>query len=523
MELDFASKVDLIWALLPEFVLAVAGMAVLLAGVWRTGREPEGPADAEAEEVMPQEQPDPTFLGSLALGGILLAAVVNGWLYGVEEVGVANMVAVDSFRLFANWLFLLGAAFTILVSFPYVSRQRLQVGEFYALILFATVGMMLLGGTRNLILIFLGLETMSIAAYVLTGYNRRDRKSAEAGLKYFLLGSFSSAFLLYGIALTYGATGTVNLVGIAEVIAAGDPIPLLLVAGVGLLAIGFAFKIAAVPFHMWTPDVYEGAPSPATAFMAAAVKAASFVAFVRVFLVAFPGVFDTWFGIAWWLAALTMIIANLIAVTQGNVKRMLAYSSVAHGGYLLVGLAAFNELASAGILFYLLVYTIMNIGAFGIVMIVANQGEERLQVEDYAGFGWQQPALGVFLTIFLLSLAGFPGTGGFMAKVYLGLGAADAELWTLLVILVLTTLVSYYYYLRVAWYMWMRPVPEGEEERRFVVPVGMRFVLAGAAGAILFLGILPGGMLDAALASVEGLMAWDPLASAEGAAPGSGH
>ena len=520
MELDFASKVDLIWALLPELVLAASGMAVLLAGVWRTGRPREGAAEGEAEDMAPDEQPDPTFLGSLALGGLLLTAVVNGWLYGVDEVGVANMVAVDSFRLFANWLFLLGAALTILVSFPYVTRQRLQVGEFYALILLATVGMMLLGGTRNLILIFLGLETMSVAAYVLTGYNRRDRKSAEAGLKYFLLGSFSSAFLLYGIALTYGAAGTVNLAGIAEAIAAGTSVPILLVAGIGLLAIGFAFKIAAVPFHMWTPDVYEGAPSPSTAFMAAAVKAASFVALVRVFLVAFPEVTEHWFGIMWWLAVLTMVVANLIAVTQANVKRMLAYSSVAHGGYLLIGLVAVNEMASAGILFYLLVYTIMNIGAFGIVMIVANQGEERLQVEDYAGFGWQQPALGVFLTIFLLSLAGFPGTGGFMAKVYLGLGAADAQLWTLLIILVLTTLVSYYYYLRVAWYMWMRPTPEGEEGRAFPVPMPMRFALAGSAAAILFLGIFPGGILDAAFSSVEGLLALEPLASGEAAGPG---
>jgi NADH-quinone oxidoreductase subunit N len=489
MTLDFATNVDYIWALLPELVLTAGALVVLLAGV----RRPDDPPANAAN------------LGWIALVGILVAGGVNGWLYGVSVSDAEAMITVDGFRLFANWLFLLGAALTILVSAPYVDRQRLQAGEFYSLILLATVGMMVMGGTRNLILLFLALETMSVAAYVLTAFNRRDRKSAEGGLKYFILGSFSSGFLLYGIALVWGATGSVHLPEIAATVEAGAGFTGLLLAGMGLLAVGFAFKVAAVPFHMWTPDVYEGAPSPSTAFMAAAVKAASFVAFVRVFMEAFPNLYDAWYPVMWWLAALTMVVANLIALTQANVKRMLAYSSVAHGGYLLVAVAAANEMAMAGLLFYLLVYTVMNIGAFGILMIVSQHGEDRLQVEDYSGFGWQQPLLAVLFTIFLLSLAGFPGTGGFMAKIYILQGAVESQLWTLSVILVLTTVLSYYYYLRVAWYMWMRSAAREESQPRIWAPIPVRMTLLVSAGIILYLGILPGGLLDGALVSAEGL------------------
>ncbi|MCJ7629839.1 MAG: NADH-quinone oxidoreductase subunit N, partial [Longimicrobiales bacterium] len=404
MELDFSSQAHFLLALLPEILLAVFGMIVLVAGVWN--KEEEGRAGAND-------------LGALALIGILLAAGANGWLYGVTQTGGDGMVVIDRFRLFANWIFLLAGALSILISMAYVTRQRLQAGETYALMLFAVVGMMIMGGTQNLILIFLGLEVMSIAVYALAAMNRRDRRSAEAGLKYFLLGAFSTGFFLYGIALTYGATGTTNIALMAQAIGEGATAVPLLSFGVAFLAIGFGFKVAAVPFHMWTPDVYEGAPAPVTAFMATGVKAAAFLAFLRVFLVAFPAVYEEWFLLLWWLAAITMVTANLIALVQSNVKRMLAYSSIAHGGYLIVGIVAANEMASAAMLFYLLVYTLMNIGAFGIVISVAHQGEDRLQVEDYAGFGWQQPLLGLFLTVFLLSLAGFPGTGGFIGKIFL--------------------------------------------------------------------------------------------------------
>jgi NADH-quinone oxidoreductase subunit N len=492
MLLDFTSRADYIWALLPEIVLSVAGMAVLLAGAFSQEREAPVPGDASP-------------LAWLSLGGILLAAMANGWLYGVSVEGTGGMVAVDGFRLFANWILLAGAGFTILVSFPYLSRQRLQIGEYYSLLLLATVGMMFMASSRNLILLFLGLETMSVAAYVLTAFHRRERRSAEAGLKYFILGAFSSSFLLYGIALTWGATGSVHLLEISAMVQEGGAFSPLLMAGLALLIIGFAFKVAAVPFHMWTPDVYEGAPTPSTAFMAATVKAASFIAFARVLMEAFPALYEGWYPVLWWLAALTMVIPNVIALSQSNVKRMLAYSSVAHGGYLLVALTAANAMASAGLLFYLLVYTVMNIGALAIVMIVSGHGEDRLQVEDYSGFGWQQPVLGVVFTIFLLSLAGFPGTGGFMAKIFLLQGAVESQLWTLAVILALATVVSYYYYLRVAWYMWMRSAQEGASVPGVWVPVPVRVGLLAAAGLLLYLGVFPGGLLDGALVASEGM------------------
>jgi NADH-quinone oxidoreductase subunit N len=481
-----------VWLLLPEIVLSVWAMAVLLTGVWMESREGD-PLDR------------PLALGSLALVGLLAAAVMNGWLHGITMEGISGMVALDRFRLFANWIFLLGAGLTILVSFPYVARQRLQPTEFYALILLATVGMMIMAGTTNLILLFLALETMSISAYVLTAFDRRDRRSAEAGIKYFMLGAFSSGFLLYGIALVWGGSGTLDLAEIAAQVEAGAGLNGLLVAGMGLLGIGFAFKVGAVPFHMWTPDVYEGAPSPSTAFMAAAVKAASFAAFVRVFLVAFSPMYESWYPVLWWLAALSMVVANLVALAQTNVKRMLAYSSLAHGGYLLVGLAAANEIGAAAILFYLLVYTIMTIGAFGVLMIGDTPGEDRLQLEEYSGLGWSQPVLGVLLTIFLLSLAGFPGTGGFMAKIFLLQSAAESRLWALAVILALTTVVSYYYYLRVAWYMWMRPARERGPGSIALVPLTVLVALVGGAGALLFLGIFPSGLLEGALAAAAGL------------------
>ncbi len=487
MELDFNSQSHYLLALLPELVLSVWAMVVLLVGVWKANGE-GGPTAGD--------------LGILSLVGILLAAGANGWLYGVNQVGGDGMVVLDRFHLFANWIFILAGALSILISMAYLTRQRMQAAETYGLMLFAVVGMMIMGATQDLILIFVGLEVMSIAIYALAAMNRRDRKSAEAGLKYFLLGAFSSGFFLYGIALTYGATGSTNVAEISRVILEGAAVPTLLTMGVALLAIGFGFKVAAVPFHMWTPDVYEGAPAPITAFMATGVKTAAFVAFLRVFLVAFPNVFQSWYPILWWLAVITMVVANLIALVQPNVKRMLAYSSIAHGGYLLVALVAANEMASAAMLFYLLVYTLMNIGAFGIIIAVGHQGEDRLQVEDYAGFGWQQPMLGVFLTIFLLSLAGFPGTGGFMGKIFLLQGAVSSDLWTLAVILVMATVFSYWYYLRVVWYMWMREAPAPDTHRYVVASFPMRAALFVSVALILFLGFFPGALLGVVEASV---------------------
>ncbi|MBM4183894.1 MAG: NADH-quinone oxidoreductase subunit N [Gemmatimonadetes bacterium] len=504
MELDFSRGVHYWWALLPEIVLCIWGMGVLIVGVSKRHRQSGEDATG-----------DPTLsgaadLGWLALFGVLGAAFANGWLYGVHEVGSGGMIAVDRFRLFANWILLGAAALTILISFAYVYRQRLQAGEFYGLILLATAGMMFMAAARDLIVIFLGLEVMSVGVYALTAFNRRDRKSAEAGLKYFLLGAFATGFLLYGIALVYGATGSTNVAAIGASVSAGTATPGLLAIGIAMLTIGFGFKVAAVPFHMWTPDVYEGAPAPVTAFMSSAVKAAAFVAFLRVIVVAFPEADDVWYPIVWWLAALTMVAANLMALVQSNVKRMLAYSSIAHAGYLLVAITASNTNAAAGLLFYLLVYTLMNTGAFAIVIGVAHQAEERLQVEDYAGFGWAQPLLGVSLTIFLLSLAGFPGTGGFMGKIYLLQGAADAEQWRLAVILVLATVASYWYYLRIAWFMWMKNPAKPDQHALVVAPLPMQLALIVSVALVLYTGLFPSAALDFARASVAGLGALVP-------------
>ncbi len=501
MILDYSRSLHYFWALLPEIVLCALGMFVLVAGV--SGSRAPGKTVEDASD-------DPSFgsgaeLGWFSLAGLAVVAFFNGWLYGLEEVGTTGMIALDGFRLFSNWIFLGAAALAILTSFAYVHRQRLQAGEFYGLILRSTAGMMFMAAARDLMVIFLGLEVMSIAVYALTAFNRRDRKSSEAGLKYFLLGAFSTGFFLYGIALVYGATGSTNIAFIGASVSGGTASPGILSAGIAMLVIGFGFKVSAVPFHMWTPDVYEGAPAPVTAFMSGAVKAAAFVAFLRVFLVAFDGAYETWFPLLWWLAAITMIAANLIALVQANVKRMLAYSSIAHAGYLLVAVTAANEAAAAGLLFYLAIYTVMNIGAFAIVISVAHQGEERLQIEDYAGFGWARPAMGVAFTIFLLSLAGFPGTGGFMGKIFLLQGAAESQLWYLAVILVLTTVASYWYYLRVAWYMWMRPEVAEGQHTRVVAPLPLQVALAAAVIFVLYLGVFPSDTLELARSSVQGL------------------
>ena len=490
MELDFSSQAHFLVALAPEIVLCGWGIVVLLTGVsGRDGTEGRSAAD----------------LGWLSLFGILAAAFVNGWLYGVTEVGDHAMVAVDGLALFSNWIILAAAALGILISLSYVERQGLQAGEFFGLLIYSTVGLMVMAAARDLMVIFLGLEIMSIAVYALTAINRRDRRSAEAGLKYFMLGAFSTGFFLYGIALVYGATGSTHIREIADSVWSGAAHEALLLFGIGLMAVGFSFKVSVVPFHMWTPDVYEGAPTPVTAFMSAAVKAGAFVAFLRVFSVAFEGAYESWWMIIWWLTAITMVVANLIALVQVSIKRLLAYSGIAHAGYLMVAIVSANETAAAGLLFYLLVYTLMNVGAFGVVILVSGHGEERLEVDHYSGLGWDQPVLGVVMTVFLLSLAGFPGTGGFMGKIFLLQGAIEADLVYLSVILVLTTVASYWYYLRVAWYMWMKRARDDQANEGIVVTIAMRLALVVGVALVLYLGVFPGAALEFAQSSVDGL------------------
>jgi NADH-quinone oxidoreductase subunit N len=480
MNVDFSNPAQYALALLPEVVLSVWAMLVLLVDVFQKGDR--GGASRGS-------------IAGLTLVGVVLAAVANAWLSTFTANGAGGAIALDGFRIFTNYVFLLAAGFFLLISNRYLSEEHLRLGEVYVLVLFATVGMMVFSGATDLMLIFIGLELMSVPVYVLTGVNRRDARSAEGALKYFLLGAFSSAFFLLGVALVFGATGTTNLGEIA--VAAGvdglgaSP---LLTMGMVMLAVGFGFKTAAVPFHMWTPDAYEGAPAPVAGFMAAAVKAAAFAAFLRVFLTAFPGLYDTWETIAVWLAAITMVTANLVALVEGNVKRMLAYSSIAHAGYLLVALAAASALGAASFLFYTLTYTLMTMGAFAVVIAVGGAGESRLDLQAYSGLGWKRPLIGVPMTVFLLSLAGFPFTAGFIGKVFLLRAAVERGLVLLAVVLVMASLVSYWYYLRVAWYMWFRD-PEADVSLP-ELSTGMRIGLAAAAIAIVVLGVFPGGLLE---------------------------
>jgi len=492
MVIDFLNPLHYLWALLPEVVLTCAAMLVLLVDVFQKGDRSE---------------PSSRLVIWLSLAGILAAAVANAWLIGAEEATPTGMIAVDAFRIFSNFLFLLAAVFFILISTRYLEEEHLRLGELYVLVLFATVGMMFFAGSRDLMVIFLGLELMSVAVYVLAGVNRRDARSAEAAVKYFLLGAFSSAFFVFGIALVYGGARSTNLTLIAGAMGVDGlgATPMVLV-GMALLAAGFGFKVAAVPFHMWTPDVYDGSPAPITGFMAAAVKAAAFAAFLRVFLTAFPGLYDTWGAIVFWLAVLTMVAANVIAVVQGSVKRMLAYSAIAHAGYLLVALAAASTLGAASFLFYLVVYTLMQIGAFAVVLALAGRGEEHLDIGAYSGLAWREPLIAAVMTVFLLSLAGFPFTGGFIGKVFILRAALERGLIALAVVLVLTSLVSYWYYLRVAWYMWFRDRPAGETAVAVALPATMRTALVVAAIAVVVLGVFPGQLLELAERSAATLL-----------------
>jgi NADH-quinone oxidoreductase subunit N len=484
MVFDLSSQSQYFMALLPEIVLSVWAMVVLMVDVFQKGDE---------------SRPSRPIVATLALVGVGLAAIANTWLLGVQEVGSASVIAIDSFRIFTNYLFLLSAALFILIAHRYLSDEQMQYGEVHVLVLLATVGMMVFAGSRDLMVIFIALELLSMAVYVLTGVNRRDRRSAEGALKYFLLGAFSSAFFLFGIALVYGAARSTNLVEISQVVGVdGLGANGMLLAGMALLAVGFCFKVAAVPFHMWTPDAYEGAPAPITGFMAAAVKAAAFAAFLRVFLTAFPGLYDLWSGAIVWIAVLTMVVANLVALASANIKRMLAYSSVAHAGYLLVALATASALGASSFLFYLVVYTLMTFGAFGVLMVVGRLGEREMDLEAYRGLGWERPFLGVAMTIFLLSLAGFPLTGGFMGKIFILRAALEKEMIALAIILVMASLVSYFYYLRVAWYMWFREAPSEKSHHGITIAPGVKFVLATAVIGILILGIFPSLILDMA-------------------------
>jgi NADH-quinone oxidoreductase subunit N len=425
-------------------------------------------------------------------------------------------VAVDDFRFVTDWLFLGTAAVTVLLSFDYLEREQLRAPEYYVLMLFATLGMMLMSGGEDLMVIFLGLEVMSVGVYVLAGINRRNPGSAEAALKYFLLGAFATAFLLYGIALTFGATGTTNLTLIGVQIAT-QPLAhnTMLLIGLAMLLIGFGFKVAAVPFHMWAPDVYDGAPTPVTGFMAAGVKAAAFAALFRVLTEAFGSV-AAWQHIVWGLAAATMIAGNFVALAQRTVKRMLAYSSVAHAGYLLVAVSAGARPGGGGVgggafVFYLAAYTLTTLAAFALLAAKGRNGERDVQIDDLAGLATQRPWLAAALAICMLSLLGFPGTAGFIGKWYILLAATSVGQGLLAVLLVLTSVVSAGYYLPVVMAMYMKAEPSPDAHATVRLGRLSGAVVAAAIAGLLVFGIQPTRLLE--LARVSGASVRAPNAA----------
>jgi len=463
--------------------VAAAGLAAMTAEAFRAPGErmPIGP------------------LGAIGLAGAGVASLLL-WNRNSSSFG---LVVADNFGLFVNGILIIVGLLSLALSGPTVEREDLPRGEYYALMMFAIAGMMLMATASDLLVIFLALEVMSIAVYVLTGIRRDSATATEAAFKYFLLGGFSSAFFLYGIAFTYGLTGSTRLDRVGSLIAAQamSPTPMQLLA-IGLLLVGFAFKVSAVPFHMWTPDAYEGAPPAVTGFMSTGVKAAAFAAFVRVFLAAFEPLRGDWSTILWAVAAATMIFGTIVGVAQDNVKRMLAYSSIAHAGYLLLALVAGNDLAKGAVLFYLLTYAITNLGAFGVIVLLDNADRPNDRIRDYAGLWSGHPALAGLMTIFLLSLGGFPPTAGFVAKWYVFSAAVKAGDFGLAIIGVLTSVVSVFFYLRIVVMMYM--TPPGETPAQFpATPKIAGAALVGSAIAILYLGILPARVLDWAAASIS--------------------
>jgi len=457
---------------LPEIVLSIFGLAIMVV---------DPLLDDKAKQ---------RTVGAIAL--ISALAALASALVQAQYPGPAfwNMIQVDAFSVFFHFVIIAVTAVVILTSYEYMEVQEIHAGEYYGLILFGAVGMCLMTSAVELVLVFIALEISSISTYVLAGFRRRAAISSEASIKYFLLGSFATAFFLYGVALIFGATGSTSIKDIGNVLRSTQ-VPALAYIGVALMFVGLGFKVAAAPFHVWTPDVYEGAPAPVVAFMSTAPKAAAFAVLLRVMFEAHaPG--RIW--LIWVVAALSMTIGNLGALVQQNVKRLLAYSSIAHAGYMLVAIAALPSNGIPAVMFYAASYAAMNVGAFAVVSHLARAGERYVNVDDYSGLGVRSPILAATLTIFLLSLIGIPVTAGFFAKFYVFSAALQANLVGLVIIGVINSAVASYYYLRVVVVMYMRdarePVPISP------VPTTLGVALAISAIATIYLGVLPARVLD---------------------------
>ena len=481
-------------AILPETIVAVAGILAMLY-----------------DSFVPKQR---YVTGAISLIGLAISAVVLFSLSNeLPATSWNGMIANDSLRMSFSFVALFVTAMTILVSSVWIDREKVPVGEYHALLMFATFGMMFMASGNDLVIMFLGLETLSIATYVMCGLRRGDLKSNESAMKYFILGSFASAFLLYGMALIYGATGSTNITEIALRIA-NPEFPALLLVGGAMLVVGFGFKVATVPFHVWTPDVYEGAPSPVMAFMMAGPKTAAFASFVRVFVLGFPMIagvqaaaflHDSWITALTVMAILTMTIGNIAAIVQNNVKRMLAYSSIAHAGYTLVGFIGAGmaktvearDAAIASVAFYMLTYAVTNLGAMAIVTLLGQKNDRRTEFEDYNGIGFKSPVLAFSLSLFMLSLLGLPLTAGFMGKVLVfrpALEAGNVMLVVLVVVAVVNTAISAYYYLRLIVVMFFRERTTDWTAPR--IPAAIATALIIAVLGVFYFGIFGNGVIE---------------------------
>jgi NADH-quinone oxidoreductase subunit N len=463
---------------LPEIVLILAGTLLMVLDVLlrKQAREIYG------------------HISIVALAAAMAAAVLA---YSSPGAAFSGMLIVDGFATFFRVLVIGVGILTVLSSYRFLAREGVETGEFHALLLFSIAGQCVMVSANELIMIFIGLEISSIASYVLAGYLRDDKRANEAALKYFLLGSFATAFFLYGVAVVYGMTGSTYLTAIHTVLSGGPtaPAPVFIGVAVALMFVGLGFKVSGAPFQIWAPDVYQGAPTPVSAFLTTCPKAAAFAIFLRIFMTAFEPIARDWYPLVWGSALLSMTIGNFAALTQSNIKRLLGYSAIAHAGYVLVALAAHSQVGTAAAMFYLAAYAFMNIGAFAVVSHLSGKGERFLSVDDFAGLGVRQPGTAALLAIFLMSLIGVPLTGGFFGKFYIFKAALSSHLVWLTVLGLLNSAVAAYYYLRILVALYMREPSDATADLE-PLSLGLRAALVIPALGTLFLGIFPAWVLD---------------------------
>ncbi len=474
--------------ILPILILFVAGIIILLMDAFTPpGRKGK--------------------LDYVALAGSAFALLSLALPLPAQRELFGQMLYADNFTIFFHIVLLAGTVLVVLLSASTLEKHNANIGEYYSLLLFSTLGMMLMAQAANLIMVFLGLEILSISIYILVGIYKTEAQSNEASLKYFLLGAFASGFFLYGMTFVYGSTGTLSLSAIAVELAKADWLkdsPLFF--GIALMLVGFGFKMALVPFHMWTPDVYQGAPTPITAYMSVGVKAAIFAALGRFFWIAAPSIQPYWAPVLWVLCVLTMTAGNVFALVQDNVKRMLAYSSIAHAGYILMAFVAFSQNGLSAMLIYLLVYTFMNVGPFGVMVVLQDRFGEGENFSDFRGLGFRYPALAAVMSIFLFSLAGVPPTAGFVAKFFMFGAVIEVGQIGLAIIGVLNSVVAAYYYLRLVVTMYSQPAEEKQPVASLRIPAFCTLALIIAVWATLQIGILPSSIREWANWSVGGLL-----------------